>query len=319
MPLGFGCRAVSKSRLLFQLGFKLAARFFAFWNLWRIPSVIKFGHLIFFKTEEEISLIRQSCLLVSRTLAHIGSILRPGLTGVVIDREAETLIRDHHAVPAFKGYRGFPATLCVSVNDVVVHGIPSDREFREGDIVSVDCGVLMNGYHGDAAYTFAIGEIPAETMLLLQVTKASLYRGIAQATAGKRIGDVSYAIQHFVERDNGYAVVRELVGHGIGKSLHEDPEVPNYGKRGNGVLLKEGLVIAIEPMINLGKKDIRQGDDGWTIRTADATPSAHFEHTVAIGNGPADILSDHHMVEAAVAANQALSPVRALELSVASD
>ncbi len=243
--------------------------------------------------------------------------LRPGLTGSAIDKEAEMLIRDHHAVPAFKGYRGFPATLCVSVNEVIVHGIPGDREFKDGDIVSVDCGVLMEGFHGDAAYTFAIGEIPAETLRLLQVTKASLYRGIEQAVPGKRIGDISYAIQSFVEREHGYSVVRELVGHGIGKSLHEDPEVPNYGKRGNGILLKEGLVIAIEPMINLGKKDIRQSDDGWTIRTADATPSAHYEHSVAIRNGSADILSDHHVIEESVSRNPALTSVGTLSMAPA--
>lgn len=274
------------------------------------------ANLIFHKTDAEIALIRESCLLVCKTLAHVASMLRPGLTGIQLDQEAERFIRDHGATPAFKGYRGFPATLCISVNEVVVHGIPSRDEFKDGDVVSVDCGVQANGYFGDAAYTFPIGAVSEQVMRLLNVTKASLYRGIEQAVNGKRIGDISFAIQHYVEKDHGYSVVRELVGHGIGKSLHEDPEVPNYGKRGNGALLREGLVIAIEPMINLGKKEVKQGDDGWTISTADRLPSAHYEHTIAVRKGPADLLSDHGMIEEAIGKNAELRPVGLMEDSL---
>lgn len=269
--------------------------------------------MIFHKTDEEIELIREACLLVSKVLTHVGANLRPGMTGAQLDREAEELIRDHQAAPAFKGYKGYPSTLCVSINDVVVHGIPKEEEFKEGDVVSVDCGVLLNGYFGDAAYTFALGEVNEKTMHLLRTTKTSLYKGIEQATHGKRLGDVSFAIQNFVEKEHNYSVVRELVGHGIGKSLHEDPEVPNYGKRGNGILLRDGLVIAIEPMINLGEKEIKQSKDGWTISTRDHKPSAHYEHTIAVRKTKADILSDHVMIEAAVGGNPNLQMVEALE------
>ncbi|MCC6724530.1 MAG: type I methionyl aminopeptidase [Saprospiraceae bacterium] len=281
--------------------------------------------MIFYKTEEEVELIRESCLLVCKVLAHVGSRIKPGIKGSVLDKEAEELIRDHGAIPAFKGYvtsdeeNPFPTSLCVSINEAVVHGIPSDEiEFKDGDVVSVDCGVLLNDYYGDAAYTFALGNVNEATMELLRVTKTSLYKGIEQAVHGKRLGDIGYAIQHYTERNFGYSVVRELVGHGLGKSLHEDPEVPNYGKRGNGLLLKDGLVIAIEPMINRGRKDIMQGKDGWTIMAADRLPSAHYEHTVVVRKQYADILSDHESVESAERNNPELQiveskePVRAL-------
>ncbi len=275
-------------------------------------------NLIFYKTEEEIERIREACLLVCKVLAHVGANIKPGMKGSKLDREAEELIRDHGATPAFKGYVGagsetpFPASLCVSINEVVVHGIPSDETvFKDGDIVSVDCGVLLNDYHGDAAYTFALGNVNEKTMELLRVTKSSLYRGIGQAVHGRRIGDIGFAIQSYTERGFGYSVVRELVGHGVGKSLHEDPEVPNYGKRGNGTMLREGLVIAIEPMINLGKKDVSQSKDGWTILTSDRKPSAHYEHTVAVRKNHADILSDHDPIEAAIAKNPELKTVEA--------
>ena len=269
---------------------------------------------IFYKTAEEVELLREACLLVCKVLAHVGSRLRPGITGLELDKEAEEIIRDHGAEPAFKGYPGanspFPGSLCISKNEVIVHGIPSTEEFKDGDIVSVDCGTILKGYHGDAAYTFAIGDVDDAVMQLLRVTKASLYRGIEQAVHGKRIGDISHAIQHYTEREHGYAVVRELVGHGLGKSLHEDPEVPNYGKRGNGLMLREGLVIAVEPMINLGKKDVKQARDGWTIFAKDRLPSAHYEHSIAVRKGEeADILSDHGPVEAAIAKNPELKAV----------
>ncbi|MFT5165116.1 MAG: methionyl aminopeptidase [Saprospiraceae bacterium] len=259
--------------------------------------------MIYYKTEEEIELIRQSCLLVCKALAHVGSIIRPGITGEQIDREAEQLIRDHQAVPGFKGYRGFPATLCISKNEGVVHGIPSKIEFKEGDVVSVDCGVLLNEFYGDAAYTFALGEVSPEVMKLLRVTKTALYKGIEKAVDGKRVGDIGFAVQDFCERKYKYGVVRELVGHGIGRSLHEAPEVPNYGKKGRGPKMREGLVIAIEPMVNLGRKEVKQAKDGWTIITNDNLPSAHYEHTVAVRKHKAELLSDHSAIENAIAGN----------------
>jgi len=265
--------------------------------------------MIYYKTNEEIELIRQSCLLVSKTLSLVGSMLKPGIKGSDIDKRAEELIRDHGAIPGFKGYNGFPSTLCVSKNEQVVHGIPTDEEFKDGDIVSVDCGVLMNEFYGDAAYTFAIGDVDEEIMKLLVVTKESLAKGIEQATKNNRIGDISFAIQFHCERDYGYGVVRELVGHGLGKSLHESPEVPNYGKRGRGTKMLEGLVIAIEPMVNMGKKEVKQLDDGWTIITKDLKPSAHYEHTIAITENGADILSDHGIVEEAIKNNKELKEI----------
>jgi methionyl aminopeptidase len=238
------------------------------------------------KTNEEVELIRSSCLLVSRTLAHVASLLKPGVNGKFLDQQAEQFIRDHNAKPAFKGYNGFPATLCISPNEVVVHGFPLAREFKSGEIVSIDCGVEMNGYFGDAAFTFAIDEIAPETMALLQVTYGSLYKGIEKAVAGNKVGD-------FCERQHGYGVVRDLVGHGIGRRLHEPPDVPNFGKQGNGPLLSDGHTIAIEPMVNRGRKDVVQYQDGWTIATRDGKPAAHYEHTVVVRKGKAEILSDH--------------------------
>ena len=253
-------------------------------------------------------MLREACLLVCKVLTYVGENIRPGITGAELDRVAEQIIRDNGAIPAFKGYEGqdgpFPGSLCISINEVVVHGIPSNEPFKDGDIVSIDCGTIMpNGFHGDAAYTFPLGDVDEATMQLCRVTKASLYRGIEKAILGNRLGDVSHAIQKYTEREYGYSVVRELVGHGVGKELHEDPEVPNFGKRGNGLKLQEGLVIAVEPMINLGRKDIMQGNDGWTIFTKDRKPSAHYEHTIAVKKGGADILSNHLVVEEAIAKN----------------
>lgn len=248
------------------------------------------------KTVEEIELQRESSLLVGKTLAEVARHIRPGVTTLALDRIAETFIRDHGAVPGFKGYGGFPGSLCISVNDEVVHGIPGKRELRDGDIVSVDCGVLKNGFYGDSAYTFAVGDISPELRLLLDRTLSSLYEGIKMAVDGNRVGDISYAIQNYIDQF-GYGIVRELVGHGVGRKLHEAPEVPNFGRRGAGPRLQTGMVIAIEPMINLGTKNITQDADGWTIRTSDRRPSAHFEHTVAIGKEKADILSSFEMIE----------------------
>ena len=262
--------------------------------------------MIIYKTQEEIELIRKSCLLVSETLALVGSILRPGITGEEIDRKAEEFIRDNDAIPGFKGYGDFPGTLCISPNEGVVHGIPTKYTFKEGDIVSVDCGVYMNEFYGDAAFTFAFNGVKEETLELLRITRESLYKGIEQAVEGKRIGDIGYAIQQHTEKLHNYGVVRELVGHGIGRNLHEKPEVPNYGARGKGIKLKTGLVIAIEPMINLGTRKVKQSKDGWTIITQDLKPSAHYEHSVAVGDSKADILSDHSFVEEAIKNNEEL-------------
>lgn len=265
--------------------------------------------MVYYKTPAEIELLRQNCHLVCKTLALVGEMLKPGITGQEIDKKAEEFIRDHDAEPGFKGYRGFPSTLCVSKNEVVVHGIPTEEEFKDGDIVSVDCGVFKDDFFGDAAYTFAIGEISDEVMQLLVTTKDSLYQGIDKARHGNRLGDISYAIQNYCEKERPYGVVRELVGHGIGKNLHEQPEVPNFGKRGRGMKLEEGLVIAIEPMINLGKKEVRQSDDGWTIVTKDKLVSAHYEHTIAVMKGDPDILSDHSYVEEAIKNNNNLKEI----------
>ena len=252
--------------------------------------------MIYLKTDEEIEIQRQSSLLVGKTLAEVAKIIRPGITTNALDKVAETFIRDNGAIPGFKGYGGFPATLCISVNDVVVHGIPGETVLKDGDIVSVDCGTLMNEFYGDSAYTFAVGEVDDEVLLLLQRTKESLYLGIEQAVAGKRVGDIGSAVQRHVE-SYGYSVVRDLVGHGVGRNLHEKPEVPNYGRRGSGIKLKSGMCLAIEPMVNMGVKEVFQDKDGWTIRTADAKPSAHFEHDIAVRNGKADILSTFKYIE----------------------
>jgi methionyl aminopeptidase len=258
--------------------------------------------MIYYKTEEEIELIRESSLLVGKTLAEVAKLIKPGVKTITLDKRAEEFIRDNGAKPGFKGYNGFPFTLCISVNDHVVHGFPSERELLDGDIVSVDCGTFKNGFYGDSAYTFAVGEVKEEVMLLMERTKTSLYLAIEKAVSGNRIGDIGFAVQQYVEQF-GYGVVRDLVGHGLGKNLHESPEVPNYGKRGSGTKLKEGMVLAIEPMINLGSRKVVQENDGWTIRTADNLPSAHYEHDVAIRKGKAEILSSFEYVEEVLTRN----------------
>ncbi len=272
--------------------------------------------MIIYKTNEEIEKIRANCHLVCKTLALVGSMLKPGAVGSKIDKAAEEFIRDHGAEPGFKGYRDFPWTLCVSRNECVVHGFPTDKPFENGDIVSVDCGVYDKGYYGDAAYTFAIGDVSEETMQLLRITHESLYRGIDMARVGKRLGDVSFAIQDFTQRVNKYSVVRELVGHGLGRNLHEEPEVPNFGKRGRGVKFIEGLVIAIEPMINLGRKEVKTLQDGWSVVTKDGRPSAHYEHTIAVTKNGPDILSDHSYIEKAIVKNEHLTEIKAVEYSL---
>ncbi len=252
--------------------------------------------MLYLKTDEEVGMLRRSNLLVSKTLAEVAARLKPGITTLYLDRIAESFIRDNGGVPGFKGYGGFPNTLCTSVNDEVVHGIPSNYTLREGDILSVDCGVILDGWYGDSAYTFAVGEISDDLKKLVEFTRASLEEGVSEAVAGKRVGDISYAVQQKAE-SGGFSVVRELVGHGIGKKLHESPEVPNYGRRGSGPLLEKGLVICIEPMINLGRKETMQMRDGWTIRTVDGKPSAHFEYAVAVDKGKADVLTTFEFVE----------------------
>lgn len=256
--------------------------------------------MIFLKTEEEIELLRESNLLVGKTLGELAKHIRPGISTLELDRIAEEFIRSHDAVPGFLGYNDFPYTLCISMNDEVVHGMPSkDRFLEEGDVVSIDCGTVKNGFYGDSAYSFIVGEADERVKKLLQTTKESLYKGIERAVPGLRVGDIGYAIQTYCE-ERGYSVVRELVGHGVGRSMHEEPQVPNYGKRGHGPKLAEGMVIAIEPMINLGKRHVYQAADGWTIRTRDKQPSAHFEHTIAIRKTGADILSSFDYVEEAL-------------------
>ena len=252
--------------------------------------------MIYLKTPEEIALLRASNQLVGKTLAEVAKYIKVGVTTLELDKIAEDFIRTNGAVPGFLGYGGFPNTLCVSVNDQVVHGIPSNYALKEGDIVSVDCGVLQNGYYGDSAYTFCVGKVDEKVKKLLKITKESLSLGIDSAQHGNRIGDIGYAIQKHCQAA-GFSVVRKLVGHGVGRNLHEDPEVPNFGKKGAGVLLKEGMVIAIEPMINMGNRDVVQEKDGWTIRTIDGKPSAHFEHTIAIRKGKAEILSTFDYIE----------------------
>jgi methionyl aminopeptidase len=253
--------------------------------------------MIFYKTGEEIERIKKSSLLVGKTLAEVAKIIEPGVTTLDLDKVAEEFIRDNNAIPGFLGYGGFPNTLCTSVNSAVVHGIPNDKQLVDGDIVSVDCGVLMDEFYGDSAYTFEVGEVSDEIKNLLRITKESLDLAIEKTRSGNRIGDIGFAVQSHAE-SNGYGVVRELVGHGLGRSLHEKPEVPNYGKKGRGLKLKPGLVLAIEPMINLGKKEITQLDDGWTILTKDNLPSAHFEHDVAISrNGLPEVLSSFEEIE----------------------
>ncbi|MBE0661943.1 MAG: type I methionyl aminopeptidase [Bacteroidales bacterium] len=252
--------------------------------------------MIYLKTEEEIQLIKKSSLLVGKTLAEVARHIKPGVTTLELDGIAERCIRDHGAKPGFKGYRGFPGTLCISVNEDVVHGIPGKRRLLDGDIVSIDCGVLLDEYYGDSAFTFAVGDVKPEVLALMKATREALYKGIEQAVIGKRIGDIGNAIQQHVS-PMGYGIVRELIGHGVGKHLHESPDVPNYGKKGQGVLLTEGIVIAIEPMINLGKRHVMQEKDGWTIRTLDRKPSAHYEHTIAVRKDKAEVLSSFEEID----------------------
>lgn len=257
--------------------------------------------MIFLKTEDEIELLRQSNLLVGRTLAEVAKLIKPGVTTGELDKVADEFIRDNGAVPAFKGFPNpygspFPASICTSVNEQVVHGIPGDVVLKEGDIVSVDCGTCLNGFYGDSAYTFCVGEVDEEVLQLLKTTKEALYLGIQNAVQGKRLGDIGYAVQQHCE-SRSYGVVREFVGHGVGKKLHEDPQVPNYGKRGYGTMLKKGLCIAIEPMITLGNRQVVMENDKWSVRTRDRKCAAHFEHTVAVTTGDADILSSFEFIE----------------------
>jgi methionyl aminopeptidase len=252
--------------------------------------------MIHYKTEEEIELLRESSLLVGKTLAEVAKHIKPGVDTLFLDRIAEEFIRSFGAVPGFKGYNGFKHTLCISVNDEVVHGIPGKKVLQDGDLVSIDCGTLKNGFYGDSAYTFAVGNVSDEKKRLMEATKESLYRGIGAAIEGKRIGDIGYEIQSYVE-SLGYSVVRDLVGHGLGRKLHEKPEIPNYGKQGTGMKLNSNLVIAIEPMINMGMRNVIQENDGWTIRTADRLPSAHYEHNVVVRKGKAEILSSFEDIE----------------------
>ncbi|MDX1903941.1 MAG: type I methionyl aminopeptidase [Thermonemataceae bacterium] len=258
--------------------------------------------MIVYKTQAEIEIMRANAEILGKTHAEVAKLIEPGVKTSLLNKVAEEYIKDNAAIPSFKGYEisstniAFPSALCISVNEQVVHGFPSDYELKEGDIISVDCGVFKDDFHSDSAYTYAVGEVTKEVQKLLEVTKQALYKGIEEAKFGARVGDISNAIQKYAE-SNGFSVVRELVGHGVGKSLHEKPEVPNYGKKGKGVMLKNGMVIAIEPMINMGRKEIVQEKDGWTIRTADKKPSAHFEHTVAINGNKADILTTFRYIE----------------------
>lgn len=251
---------------------------------------------IHYKSVEEIELIRESSLLVSKTLGEIAKVIKPGVRTIDLNKLAETFIRDNGGVPAFLNYSGFPYSLCISLNDQVVHGFPSQYELKEGDLVSVDCGVLKNKYYGDSAYSFAIGEVSDDTKKLMRITKECLDLGIEKAVSGMRVGDIGHAVQEHAEK-NRFGVVKELVGHGVGLRLHEKPEVPNYGKRGAGPKLEEGMVIAIEPMINLGKAGVKFWDDGWTVSTVDKKVSAHYEHTIAIKKGKADILSTFSYID----------------------
>jgi len=252
--------------------------------------------VIHYKSNEELDIIRESGIILGKAHAEIAKIIKPGIKTKELDKIAYQFIADNGGIPSFKGYNGFPSTLCISVNEIVVHGFPSEYELIDGDIISVDCGVKYKGFHSDSAYTYPVGNVKEEVLKLLRITKESLYKGIEQAVVGNRIGDIGFSIQSFVEKE-GYSVVRELVGHGLGKDLHEKPEVPNYGNRGKGLKLEENLVIAIEPMINLGRKNVVQENDGWTIRTSDKMPSAHFEHTVAVKKGKPEILTTFEFIE----------------------
>jgi len=249
------------------------------------------SNMMIHKTEAEIALMKESAVLVSKTLTEVAKVLKPGMTTLQIDKICGDFVKDHKAIPSFYNYRGYPFNVCASVNDVVVHGFPNDMALKEGDIVSVDMGVILNGWHGDHAYTFILGEVPEEILQLVRVTKESLYKGIEKAITNNRVGDISYAIQEHTERKYGYGVVRELVGHGLGRSLHEDPQVPNYGKPNKGIVLREGMTLAIEPMVNMGTHRVRTASDRWTIITEDGMPSAHFEYTVVVRKDNAEILT----------------------------
>ena len=263
--------------------------------------------MIICKTDAEVALMKKSAVLVSQTLTEVAKVLKPGITTLQIDRLCADFVRDHKAIPSFLNYRGYPYNVCASVNDVVVHGFPNNIALKEGDIVSIDMGLILDGWHGDHAYTFILGEVSTEILQLVKVTKESLYKGIEKATSGNRVGDIAFAIQDYTEKKHGYGVVRELVGHGLGRSLHEEPQVPNYGKRGTLTKLRENMVLAIEPMINMGTKDIYTEEDGWTIRTRDGKPSVHFEHDVCVKRNKALILSDYSIIEAAEQTNPNLN------------
>jgi len=252
--------------------------------------------MIHYKTEEEVAIIKESALILGKAHGEVAKQVKPGVKTIALDKIAEEYIKDHGGVASFKNYNGFPATLCISTNENVVHGFPSEYELKEGDIISIDCGVLYKGFHSDSAYTYPIGEVSDEVMKLLKVTKESLYKGIEKAVYGNRTGDIGHAVQAYAEA-SGFTVVRELVGHGLGRNLHESPEVANYGKQGRGAKLNKGLVIAIEPMVNMGTRNVVQEDDGWTIRTSDRKPSAHFEHTIAVFKDRTEILTTHKYIE----------------------
>jgi methionyl aminopeptidase len=262
--------------------------------------------MIHYKSKAEIELIRESCQLVEQALTLVAKAIKPGATTLQLNNLAEQFLLDNKSLPSFKGYHDYPFASCISVNDAVVHGFPTNTEIKEGDLISVDIGAFKNGFHGDSAYTFAVGNASDEVKKLMRVTKESLYMGIEKAIHGGRVGDIGYAIQHYTEREHGYGVVRDLVGHGVGRKLHEDPQVPNYGKRGSGAKLKEGMVIAIEPMINMGTKDVFHAEDGWTILTQDGQPAAHYEHTVCVQKGKAAILSSFTAIEIAEKENSNL-------------
>jgi methionyl aminopeptidase len=252
--------------------------------------------MIHYKTSEEVQIIKEGAQILGKAHGEVAKYIKEGVKTSFLDKIAEEYIRDNQGVPSFKGYNGFPAALCISVNEVVVHGFPGNYVLKDGDIISVDCGVFHQGFHSDSAYTYPVGEVSSQVLSLLKATKESLYLGIENAVFGNRIGDIGHTIQRYVEA-KGYTVVRELVGHGLGRNLHEAPEVPNYGKKGSGPILKDGLVIAIEPMVNLGTRNIVQERDGWTIRTADRKQSAHYEHTVAIFEDRTEILTTHRYIE----------------------
>lgn len=268
--------------------------------------------MVYYKTEAEVALMKKAATLVSKTLTEVATILKPGVTTLQIDKLCADFVKDNNAIPSFYNYRGYPHNICASVNDVVVHGFPNNVALKDGDIVSIDMGVILNGWHGDHAYTFIIGEASEDVKKLVNITKESLYKGIEKAIINNRIGDIAFAIQEHTEKKNKYGVVRELVGHGLGKNLHEDPNVPNFGMRGTGMKLKENLVLAIEPMINMGSKDVFTDSDGWTVKTKDGMPSVHFEHDVCVKRGKALILSDYSIIEAAEQANPNLTPSHAI-------